>query len=88
MEKSTKIHILSQSAIITIFTFMLISFVIPSINSNSDDIKENSNDINEIKIVMADLDIDEIDGQLEKINSKLDKIVLGMCGEFGGKYCE
>lgn len=80
-DKSSKIQLLSQATIIGIFTFMLITFVIPAINANSEDIEE-------IKISVMKMDVAGFDEKLNNIDVKLDKIVLGMCGEFGGKYCE
>lgn len=88
LEKSTKIQLLSQTAIITIFIFMLATFVIPGINANSVEINQNAQGIEDIKLNIAKIGIEEIDKKLDAINIKLSKIVLGMCGEFGGKYCE
>lgn len=81
IDKSSKIQLLSQATVLGIFTFMLITFVIPGINANS-------GNIDEIKINVLKIDVEEFDEKLDNINEKLDKIVLGMCGEFGGKYCE
>ncbi len=88
LEKSTRINVLSQASLLGVFTLFLVTFIIPDIESNSQGIERNGNDIQEIKMVIAEIDIEDIDKHLEKINLKLDKIVLGMCGEFGGKYCE
>jgi len=88
LEKSTKIQLLSQTALILLFTFMLVTFVIPAINENSSEIKVNSQDIENIKLTIAVIDIEELDEKLDAIDEKLEKIILGMCGEFGGKYCE
>ena len=87
-EKSIKIQLLSQTVIITIFVFMLSTFVTPAINANSDEINQNVQDIHNIKLNIAEIDIEDIDEKLDAINIKLNKIVLGMCGEFGGKYCD
>ena len=87
-EKSAKIQLLSQTAIISIFVFMLATFVIPGINANSIEINVNAQSIEDIKLNIAEVDIEEIDEKLDAIDIKLNKIVLGMCGEFGGKYCE
>jgi len=87
-EKSAKIQLLSQTAIITIFVFMLATFVIPGINANSVEINQNAQSIENIKLNIAQIGVEEIDEKLDAIDIKLSKIVLGMCGEFGGKYCE
>jgi len=88
LEKSTKIQLLSQTALIMLFTFMLVTFIIPEINENKSEIKINSQDIGKIRLVIAEIDIEELDDKLDKIDRKLDKIILGLCGEFGGRYCE
>ena len=87
-EKSAKIQLLSQTAIISIFVFMLATFVIPGISANSNEINVNAQNIENIKLNIAEFDIEEIDEKLNAIDIKLNKIVLGMCGEFGGKYCD
>ncbi len=88
IEKATKINVLSQTAVITIFIFMLVTFVIPEINANRDEIKVNSQDIGDMRLVITEMDIEELDEKLDTIDLKLDKIILALCGEFGGKYCE
>jgi len=88
IERSTKIQLLSQTALITIFIFILVTFVIPEINVNSVEINENAQDIQSIKLNIAQIGIEDIDEKLNAIDIKLNKIILGMCGEFGGKYCE
>lgn len=88
IERTTKIQLLSQTALITIFIFMLVAFVIPEIDTNRSEIKINSHDIYNIKLVIAEIDIKELNEKLYTIDIKLDKIILGLCGEFGGKYCE
>jgi len=88
IEKATKINVLSQSAVITIFIFMLVTFVIPEINANRDEIKVNSQEMEDVRLVIAEIDIEELDETLDSIDIKLGKIILGLCGEFGGKYCE
>ena len=87
-EKSAKIQLLSQTAIISIFVFMLATFVIPEINENSNEINQNAKGIEDIKLNIAEIDIEDFDEKLDAIDIKLNKIVLGMCGEFRGKYCD
>ncbi len=86
-EKSAKMQ-LSATVIIGFFTFTLIAFIIPGIDANSTEIKLNSQDIENVKLSIAEIDIEDIDEKLDAIDIKLNKIVLGMCGEFGGKYCD
>lgn len=88
LEKNTKIQLLSHSAIITIFIFMLATFVTPAINANNIEINENAQNIEGIKLNIAEIGIDNVDEKLDAIDIKLNKIILGMCGEFGGKYCD
>jgi len=87
-DKSSKIQLLSQAALISIFTFILVSFVIPQITANHEDITQNTNDIKNVQVELAKINMEKVDDKLRMIDEKLDKIVLGMCGEFGGKYCE
>lgn len=88
IEKATKIQLLSQATIIGMFTFMLVTFIIPETNANNMEIKINSQDIENVKLTIAETDIEKFDEKLDLMNIKLSKIILGMCGEFGGKYCE
>jgi len=88
LDRSSKIQLLSQGTLIAIFTFILVIFVIPGINANSDEIDVNKKEIYELNSQLNKIDIEEIDATLKIIDQKLDKIVLAMCGEFGGKYCE
>jgi len=85
-DRSSKIQLLSQAALIGIFTFILTSFVIPAINANSEDIDELEKDVQKINIKITDFE--DVDKKLNEMDTKLDKIVLGMCGEFGGKHCD
>ena len=87
-DKSAKIQLLSHGALIAIFIIFLTSSIIPGINANSNEIKINTQKIEEIKLTMAEFNIEELDNKLSTIDTKLGKIILGMCGEFGGKYCE
>lgn len=87
-EKSVKIQLLSQTVIFTIFIFMLSTFVTPAINANSNEINQNAQNIEGIKLNIAEMDIGDVDEKLDAIHVKLNKIILGMCGEFGGKYCD